>query len=109
LIKRAGLFIYLLFIYSRDLLHSNIKLAIQILSIRPAMGPNMIKLNVKFNNERELLFLTHLVTITPGTLSVDYLEKENNLLIHILFPEEEKGFVEKMNSHYIPLIRGIFG
>ncbi len=69
----------------------------------------MIKLNVTFNNDRELLFLTHLITITPGTLSVDYLEKENNLLIHILFPEEEKDFVKKMNSDYIPLIRGIFG
>ncbi len=106
--RRIRLFLYLLFIYSRDLFHSNVKLAIQIFSLKPRMNPAMIKLPATFNNDYELLFLTHLITITPGTLSVCYLEDEKNLLIHILFPEEEEEFVQKMKENYIPLIKGIF-
>lgn len=107
--KKIFCIIKLIFFYSRDLFHSNIKLAIEALRAKPAVSPNMIKLPVTFSHDYELLLLAHLITITPGTLSVDYMEDEAVLLIHIMFSDETDDFYNSMTKTYIPLIKGIFG
>lgn len=68
----------------------------------------MVKIPITFKSKYELLLIAHLITITPGTLSVDYLDKEKCLLVHLLFSEDTEAFTRDMTEKWQPLIRGIF-
>lgn len=98
----------LILIYIRELTLANFRLAREVLRIKLTMHPSMVKIPISFKSHFELLLLAHLITITPGTLSVDYLEEDKSLLIHLLFSEDTDVFVEEMLEKWQPLIRGIF-
>jgi multicomponent Na+:H+ antiporter subunit E len=96
-------------LYIKDLFLANLKLAHEALRFKLTMRPTMVKVPVNFVSEFEILLLAHLITITPGTLSVDYLNKEKNLLVHLVFSEEAESFVQEIVNKWEPLIKEIFG
>lgn len=74
----------LLFVY--QLLLSAIKVAL--LVIRPDMHrrltPGIIAFPLRVTRDAEITLLANLITLTPGTLSVDVSEDRQHLFIHVL-------------------------
>lgn len=94
--------------YLRELILSNIKVAFDVLTIRHYMTPAFIRLPVADLNDRQLLALSNLISMTPGTLSLDVNEARTHLTIHCMYAPDPKRLVEDLKADYVRRVRRVF-
>jgi multicomponent Na+:H+ antiporter subunit E len=62
------------------------------------MRPGIIKIPVDVTTDQELLALVNLVTMTPGTLSLDLSEDKKYLYIHAMYMKNPEVFHADIKS-----------
>lgn len=72
----------LLFIY--ELVLSAWRVAVMVMSPRMDMQPGIIAYPLTVTRDFEITLLANLITLTPGTLSVDVSEDEKTLYVHCI-------------------------
>lgn len=72
----------LLFVY--ELVHSAWKVAVLVMSPRMDLNPGIFAYPLKVDRDFEITLLANLITLTPGTLSVDVSEDRRILYVHAL-------------------------
>ncbi len=98
--KIIGLILY--FIY--ELIVANIKVAYDIITPRHRMKPAIIAFPLTIDRDYEITILANMITLTPGTLSLDVSTDKKVLYVHSMYvsnPEEFKkeikeGFERKL-------------
>lgn len=76
-------FIAYLFHFTRELVLANIAMAKAVLfQKREDLAPGFVRYPIKGLSDFEVLLLTHSITLTPGTTSVEILEREGELVVH---------------------------
>ena len=97
-----------LFIY--ELVLSAVKVAL--LVIRPDMNriitPGIIAFPLTVQSDVEIVLLANLVTLTPGTLSVDVSEDRQHLFIHVLDLRDREAVVSDIAGGFERRIAEIF-
>ena len=88
MVKRIGYIIVFIVFYLNRLIRSNIMIAYDILTPTYYMKPAIVKIPVRLTADHRILALVNLVTMTPGTLSIDLSEDKKMLYIHTLYMEE---------------------
>ena len=79
---RRILSLVLLFIY--ELVLSSVKVAKLVLSPKMDLKPGIFAYPLKVDRDAEITLLANLITLTPGTLSVDVSEDRRMLYVHAL-------------------------
>jgi multicomponent Na+:H+ antiporter subunit E len=74
-----------LWVYLGELTKSNILVAFEALRPQFTMKPGFIKIPVEFHNDDALLLLANLITMTPGTVTIDISDDKKYLYAHGLF------------------------
>jgi multisubunit Na+/H+ antiporter MnhE subunit len=54
-----------------------------------------------------MVLLMNLVTMTPGTISLDFEESPSLLRVHFLFDDEVKDFQRKLDEYYLPFLQAV--
>lgn len=72
----------LLFVY--ELVLSAVRVAILVLKPNMNLKPGILSYSLKVDRDHEITLLANLITLTPGTLSVDVSEDRTKLYIHAL-------------------------
>ncbi|MEX0332205.1 MAG: Na+/H+ antiporter subunit E [Puniceicoccaceae bacterium] len=73
--------------YLFEVVASNLRVARDVLLPAGRMNPGFVRVNVEGMSERQLLALANLITMTPGTLSLDIIDGKE-LLVHSLYVED---------------------
>ncbi len=74
-----------LFIFAREFLLANLAVARTVLSRKPvALHPDFIQYDLTGLTPNEILLLSHCITLTPGTCSVEVSRDLCTLVIHAL-------------------------
>ena len=73
------------FFYLKEVVVSNIRVAIDIMTPQHLMKPAILTIDVSHLSPRQLLVVTNLITMTPGTLSLDV--SDGMLYIHSMYSE----------------------
>ena len=68
------------FIFSIELVKSNIDVLLRVISPKVRINPGIVEVKTKLNSKLGRLMLANSITLTPGTLTVDILE--DKLFIH---------------------------
>jgi len=107
--RLVKMFVFLLF-YAKEVVLANFQIAWQILSPRGGgRRPEFVTISVEGLNDRQLLIVTNLITITPGTLSGDVSADGRTVLIHQLIRGNSKAEDRaKMENDYVRRVREIF-
>ncbi|MCC9167116.1 Na+/H+ antiporter subunit E [Pontibacter harenae] len=84
--KVLGLF----FFFLKELIMANLKIAYDIITPRYFMNPSIIALPLKASTDLEISLLANMLTLTPGSLSVDVSEDRKELYVHLLYADDEK-------------------
>lgn len=71
--------------------------------------PRIISVPLDVTTEAELLLLTNLVSLTPGTLSLDVTDDGRRLLVHTMFGEDEAAQIDEIKNGMERRVREIFG
>ncbi|WP_460879290.1 Na+/H+ antiporter subunit E [Pontibacter rugosus] len=77
------------FFFLKELIMANLKIAYDIITPRYFMNPAIIALPLKASTDVEISLLANMLTLTPGSLSVDVSEDRTKLYVHLLYAADE--------------------
>lgn len=77
------------FYFLKELIRANLKIAYDILTPHYFMQPAIIALPLKASSDLEISLLANMLTLTPGSLSVDVSEDRKELYVHLLYAADE--------------------
>jgi len=97
-----------LLVYLREVVKSNLAVAADVLTPSHRMKPAKVELYVGDLTERQLLAYTNLITMTPGTLSLDVSPDHQKLLIHAMYVDSVEEVVSEMESTLKERIVNVF-
>lgn len=101
--KIIGFILY--FIY--ELIVANIKVTIDILTPRHRMTPAIIAVPLTIDKNFEITLLANLITLTPGTLSLDLSSDRKILYIHSMYVDDPDKFRDEIKNGFEKKIMGI--
>ena len=79
---RRVISLFLLFVY--ELILSAVRVAVLVLSPKMDLKPGIFAYPLKVDSDFEITLLANLITLTPGTLSVDVSDDRRTLYVHAI-------------------------
>lgn len=70
--------------FLRELVIANVRVAIDILSPRLRMQPRVVAYPLDAKTDLEITLIANLISLTPGTLSLDVSDDRRTLYIHVM-------------------------
>jgi len=97
--------IQLLAFFAKELIVSNLVVARDALRPKPCLDPEIKAMELEALSDTQVFFLANLVTMTPGTLSLDLSPDKRILTIHTLYSGQFAALAESIHRVYTPLLR----
>ncbi len=94
--------------YLREIVASNLKVAFDVLTPKHRMKPAMLSLDVEGLTDRQLLAMANLLTMTPGTLSVDVSPDRRFLLVHAMYVDRPENAAWRLEYEFKKRICHVF-
>lgn len=91
-----------------DILVSNIEVARRVLRSNRHLNPGFIAYPLTLQGDFPLTVLASTISLTPGTVSVDFSEDRQWLYIHALHIDSEQAIIDSIRSRYEQPLQEIF-
>jgi multicomponent Na+:H+ antiporter subunit E len=99
--------------YLGEIMKSNLRIALDIAKRKPDIKPGIVAVDAHELSERATVLVANLITMTPGTLSLDVSEDGRWIYVHCLYLQDpdavrksmEKDFVQGLVALYKPFSR----
>lgn len=98
---------FLLF-YLKEVVSSNLKVSYDILTKRHQMTPGFIIIPVNGLNNRQLLILSNLLTMTPGSVTMDISKEKEELYLHVMYLNNVDEFRQAIVNKYVKRVQEVF-
>ncbi len=92
-----------------DIFRANIEVAIRVLRPNEYLKPGWIAIPMVLPHPFQRTLLASTITLTPGTVSVDFSEDETVLYVHVLHIDDAEKVVKDIKDRYERGLRNIFG
>jgi multicomponent K+:H+ antiporter subunit E len=108
-IHRAGTALELAALFVYDLLVANVVVAAYVLGLRGPIRPAFVEVPLDSASDDVATLLAGMVTLTPGTVSVDIDSARRVLLVHALVSEDPARTAGEIKARYESRLKEIFG
>lgn len=108
-VKKPGLAFRYLLIVLWDIVVSNFEVAYRILRSNKHLKPGLVALPLDLTGDFPLALLASTISLTPGTVSVDFSEDLKWLYIHALHVDDEQDLIANIKTRYEAPLKEIFG
>ena len=98
----------LLLYFHYELLTSSIAVAWDVLTPKHLATPRLVEMPLDVRSDAEILLVTNLISLTPGTLSVDVSEDRSTLLVHAMFAEDPEALIRDLKQGMERRVREVF-
>lgn len=98
--KRFFSLIELFLFFLKEVLISNIKVARDVLSPSPKIDPGIVSIQLSQMSDRQLFVLANMITMTPGTLSLEFSDDKRTLTLHTLYADTATTLQEDISRNY---------
>ena len=103
-LRAIGLIVFFL----KELVVSSIRVAVDVLRPRFTMRPAIIKVPLDVRSDIEITLLANLISLTPGTLSVDVSDDKAHLYVHAMYGDEPDLVVRGIKHDFERRIQEVF-
>lgn len=100
-IRFAGFFL-------TDLLLANLRMAYYVLKPRYDMRPGVVAVPLELTSDLQITLLANLLTLTPGTLSLDISDDRSELYVHAIHIESVETFQAEIKNGFERRIKELF-
>lgn len=97
-VSRVPKFLGFLVYFHRELLLSNLKVAYDVLTPTMHMKPGVIAVPLEARSDGEITILANLISLTPGTLSLDVSSDREVLYIHVMYLTDEEAVIRAIKD-----------
>lgn len=99
-ISKVPKVISLFFFFLYELIVANIKVAYDIITPRHRMRPSIIALPLSVDKDYEITILANMITLTPGTLSLDVSSDKKVLYVHSMYVSDPEKFKQEIKNGF---------
>lgn len=100
--------VMLSFFFLKELIVANVRVARAVLGNKYALRPGIIRVPLEGHTERSATVLANLITLTPGTLSLDVEPDLSALWIHCLDVEDADATRDEIKSGFERRVLSVF-
>ncbi|HMM34582.1 MAG TPA: Na+/H+ antiporter subunit E [Thermoanaerobaculia bacterium] len=102
--KALGLLLYFL----KEIVLSNAAVARSLLSPVSSLSPGIVAVPLDLKSDAGITVLANLVTLTPGTLSLDVSPDRTTLYVHALHVEDPEAFRREVKEGFERRVKEVF-
>lgn len=95
---RVWRWIKLLVLFHYELVVSSVQVAWDVLTPRHRARPGIITIPLRAKGEAEVLLVTNLISLTPGTLCLDVTEDCRTLIVHAMFADDPAAIAARIEN-----------
>ncbi len=99
-LRRPAVALRLLAVFGYDILVANFHVARLVLGPNDRLRPGFIEVPLDLQDDFGIALLASMVTLTPGTVSVDLDDEHRTLLVHALDIDDAAAMVALIKSRY---------
>lgn len=92
LIKKIWVIIKFIFSYLAGLVRANMLIAADLLTPGLKARPGFVSIPLDAKTDHEILTLVNLISMTPGTLSVDVTPDKKHIFVHAMYLGDKEAF-----------------
>ncbi|MEM9032556.1 MAG: Na+/H+ antiporter subunit E [Pseudomonadota bacterium] len=96
--KRVWYWLKLMVMFLYELLASSLQVMWDIVTPKHRASPAIIDMPLDVKTDTGILLVTNLISLTPGTLSIDVSEDRKTLKIHAMFADEPEAVCRALKS-----------
>lgn len=85
-----------MFIY--ELIVSSIHVVVDVVTPTHRSRPGIIEVPLDVKTDAGILLVTNLISLTPGTLSIDVTPDRKNLIVHAMFLDDPQALIHELKS-----------
>lgn len=110
IINKLGKVVALAGLFLRELLVSAVKVAIVVLTpdLKTTLRPAIVAFPLTVRTDAEITLLACLITLTPGTLSVDVSPDRSQLFVHVLTLQDRSALIAEIAGGFEHRISEIY-
>ncbi len=99
-LRKIPKIIEFIFYFIFELIVANIKVTVDILTPRHRMKPSIIAVPLTVDTNFEIALLANIITLTPGTLSLDVSTDNKIIYIHSMYVDNPEEFREEIKNGF---------
>ena len=88
------------FFFLKELIKANLQVAFDVITPRFFMKPGIVKIELDASTDLEITLLANLITLTPGTLSLDVSDDKKVLYVHAMYIKDKEQFVQSIKQGF---------
>ncbi|OSP56825.1 Na+/H+ antiporter subunit E [Pseudoruegeria sp. SK021] len=100
--------VQLILFFSYDLMMSSLRVAYSVLTPRDLSKPQILEMPLDAQSDLEILLVTNLISLTPGTLSLDVSEDRKTLYVHAMFAQDPDQVIRDLKSGMEHMVLRVF-
>lgn len=89
-----------IFFFLYELTKANLEVAYEVITPKLNMTPGIIKFPLDAETDLEITFLANLITLTPGTLSIDVSDDKKVLYVHAMYIKDREHFIAGIKNGF---------
>lgn len=89
-----------LFFFLWEMVKANIQVAIEVITPTHNMKPGIVSVPLDAKTDVEITFLANLITLTPGTLSLDVSTDRSVLYVHSMYVHDKQEFIDDIKNGF---------
>jgi multicomponent Na+:H+ antiporter subunit E len=105
---RAYRIVRLVLFFLYDLCVSSIRVAYDVLTPTDYSNPAILEMPLDVKSDIEILLVTNLISLTPGTLSLDVTPDRKTLIVHAMFADDPEAVIKSLKSGMERMVKEVF-
>jgi multicomponent Na+:H+ antiporter subunit E len=93
--------------FLRELVAANLRVAWEVVTPTHYMRAGIVKIPTRARSDLELVLYANLISLTPGTLTLEVDEQREHLYVHTLYVPSREQFVDRMADFENRLLRAL--
>ena len=89
-----------IFFFLYELIKANLQVAYDVVTPTFYMKPGIIKIPLSAKTDLEITMLANLITLTPGTLSLDVSDDRKVLYVHAMYVKDKDEFIASIKNGF---------
>ena len=106
--RRAYRVVRLVVYFVYELVVSSIQVAWDVLTPTDLSTPKILEMPLDVESDIEILLVTNLISLTPGTLSIDITPDRKTLFVHAMFADDPDAQIAALKSGMERMVKEVF-
>ncbi len=100
--------LYFVLYFLWELIQSNVRVAYEVLTPGNHMKPGIVAIPLDVQKDYQIILLANMITLTPGTLSIDVSTDKRTLYVHSMYVEDADAFRMSIKNGFERRIKELF-